>query len=141
MGCAYCRLVGECVVHLNKTEPGVGHGLLGCQTLGRVYHQQFPYLQHVEHTGHSTLMPPPPPPQDLQSRLVADALEHCIKPHLTAGPSTLNAHFPSPPLTRSFASSETSSHSGLANWYRPSMMARSMTSCLRCQKGGKPTNL
>lgn len=48
---------------------------------------------------------------------------------------------PCPSLTRSFASLETSSHSGLTNWYRPSMIARSMTSCLRCQKGGNPTNL
>ena len=137
MGCAYCRLVGECVVHLNKTEPGVGHGLLGCQTFGRVYHQQFPYLQHVKHTGHSIFMPPPGRAEQTGGR--CSGTLHQATPH--SRPSNLNTHFPSPPLTRSFASSETSSHSGLANWYRPSMMARNMTSCLRCQKGGKPTNL
>jgi len=48
---------------------------------------------------------------------------------------------PCPSLTRSFASLETSSHSGLTTWYCPSMIARSMTSCLRCQNGGNPTNL
>lgn len=44
-------------------------------------------------------------------------------------------------LTRSLAESEISSHSGLTNSYFPSIMFLNITSCFRCQKGGKPTNL
>uniref|UniRef100_A0A6B0TXL6 Uncharacterized protein n=1 Tax=Ixodes ricinus TaxID=34613 RepID=A0A6B0TXL6_IXORI len=43
-------------------------------------------------------------------------------------------------LIRSLGASVMSSHSGLQNSYFPSMMLRSMTICLRCQKGGKPTS-
>lgn len=44
-------------------------------------------------------------------------------------------------LTMSLAESPISCHSGASKEYLPSMMSRSMNSCLRCQKGGKPASL
>ena len=44
-------------------------------------------------------------------------------------------------LTRSLGGSLMSSHSGLGKVNLPSMMARSMYICFRCQNGGHPTRL
>lgn len=44
-------------------------------------------------------------------------------------------------LTKLFADSDISSHSGLTNSYWPFIIRRSITNCFRCQNGGKPAKL